>query len=297
MIRRNGTAAFRSLPEFTTPSVYPGIDLVFYGNQGHLEYDFRVAPGADASQAVLEFEANKLKLKLSGGDLILTGKDKEDGGLRLQAPQIYQRDGDRQVPVTGRFVLRAANRVGFELGPYDRSRELIIDPLLNFSTYFGGTGTETSPSVAINGNGSIYIVGTTQGSPELTFPDATATTQTLIGPLSLTTTSPSHIFVAKINPSQPPSLTYETFIGGTGSDSSVGIGVDDAGNAYLVGNTSSTDFPTFGIPYQTAPDTKGSIVYSRPFARPCSSACSTREVRLLYIPPISPAMAMTRPAG
>lgn len=243
--------------------VYPGIDLVFYGNQGHLEYDFRVAPGADASQAVLEFEGtNKLKLKLSGGDLILTGKDKEDGGLRLQAPKVYQRDGDRHVPVTGRFVLRAANRVGFELGPYDRSRELIIDPLLNFSTYFGGTGTETSPSVAINGNGSIYIVGTTQGSPELTFPDATATTQTLIGPLSLTTTSPSHIFVAEINPSQPPSLTYETFIGGTGSDSSVGIGVDDAGNAYLVGNTSSTDFPTFGIPYQTAPDTKLNCVLS-----------------------------------
>ncbi|MGC2225949.1 MAG: SBBP repeat-containing protein [Candidatus Sulfotelmatobacter sp.] len=227
--------------------VYPGIDLVFYGNQGHLEYDFRVAPGANASQAELEFDGTN-KLKLSGGDLILTSKN--DGGLRLRAPQVYQRDGDRHVPVTGRFVLRAANRVGFEIGPYDRSRELIIDPLLDFSTYFGGSGTETSPSVAVNGNGNIYIVGSTT-SPPATFPLGT-TTPTQIG------TAPN-IFVAEINPSQPPSVVYATFMGGSGgpgADSSVGIGVDAGGNAYLVGNTSSTDFPTFGIPYQSAPDTK-----------------------------------------
>jgi uncharacterized repeat protein (TIGR01451 family) len=232
--------------------VYPGIDLVFYGNQGHLEYDFRVAPGANASQAELEFDGtSKLKLKVSGGDLALTGKN--DGGLRLRAPQVYQRDGDRHIPVTGRFVLRAANRVGFEIGPYDHSRELIIDPLLVFSTYFGGTGTETSPSVAVNGNGNIYIVGSTT-SPPGTFPLSTlgTTAPTLLG------TAPN-IFVAEINPSQPPSVIYATFIGGSGgpgADTSVGIGVDAGGNAYLVGNTSSTDFPTFGLPYQSAPETK-----------------------------------------
>jgi uncharacterized repeat protein (TIGR01451 family) len=139
---------------------------------------------------------------------------------------------------------------------------LIIDPLLDFSTYFGGTGTETSPSVAVNGDGSIYIVGSTQGSPAITFPEAATTTQTLIGPLTLTTTSPSHIFVAKIIPSQPPSVAFETFIGGTGTDTSVGIGVDNGGSAYIVGNTSSRDFPTFGIPYQTAPETKTQCVLS-----------------------------------
>src|SRR5580692_9140703 len=235
-------------------SVYPGIDLIFYGNQGHLEFDLRVAPGADPSQAELQFDGAG-KLELSGGDLILTGEDA--GGLRLQAPQVYQRDGDRHQPVAGRFVLRAANRVGFEIGPYDRSRELIIDPVPVFSTYFGGTGTETSPSVAVNGDGNIYIVGSTQGSPADTFPDAATTTQTLIpSTLSLTAATPSHIFVAKINPSQPASVVYETFIGGTGSDSSIGIGVDNGGNAYIVGNTSSTDFPSAGIPYQTAPETK-----------------------------------------
>ena len=237
-------------------SVYPGIDLVFYGKQGYLEYDFQVAPGADPLQAELQFDGAS-KLELSGGDLILTGlipNSKDDGGLRLQAPHIYQRDGDRHVPVAGRFVLRAANRVGFEIGPYDRSRELIIDPALNFSTYFGGSGSETSPSVAVNGDGFIYLVGSTQGSPENSFP--TAATQTLIPPTSLTSSSPSHIFVAKISPSQPSSVVYETFIGGTGSDNSIGIGVDNGGSAYIVGNTSSTDFPHAGIPYQTAPLTK-----------------------------------------
>jgi uncharacterized repeat protein (TIGR01451 family) len=243
-------------------SVYPGINLVFYGNQGHLEYDFRVAPGADPSQAELQFDG-ATKLELSGGDLILTGlistgkgKDKDDVGLRLQAPQIYQRDGDRHHPVAGRFVLRAANRVGFEIGPYDRGRELIIDPALNFSTYFGGSGSETSPSVAVNGDGSIYLVGTTQGSPANSFPPAA--TQTLIPTtLSLTSASLSHIFVAKISPSQPPSVVYETFLGGSGSDTSIGIGVDGGGSAYIVGNTSSPNFPAPGTPYQSVPETKG----------------------------------------
>jgi hypothetical protein len=231
--------------------VYPGIDLVFYGNQGRLEYDFQVGPGADPSQAELQFDGTT-KLELSGGDLILTGKD--EGGLRLQAPHIYQRVGDREELVAGRFVLRSANRVGFEIGSYDRSRELVIDPVLDFSTYFGGSGTETSPSIAVNGNGNIYIVGTTT-SPQGTFP---GTTSTSIPPtLTITPAGPSHIFVAEINPSQPPTVLYETFIGGNGSDSSVGISLDSGGNAYLVGNTSSTNFPTFGIPYQAAPEAKG----------------------------------------
>ncbi len=277
----------RGIPQFggvRYASVYPGIDLVFYGNQGRLEFDFRVAPGADPSQAELQFDGAG-KLGLSGGDLILTGEDA--GGLRLQAPQVYQRDGDRHQPVAGRFVLRAGNRVGFEIGPYDRSRELIIDPVPVFSTYFGGSGTETSPSVAVNGDGNIYIVGTTQGSPAATFPDAATTAQTFIpSTLSLTAATPSHIFVAKIDPSQPPSVVYETFIGGTGSDSSIGIGVDNGGSAYIVGNTSSTDFPTAGIPYQTAPETKtncaGSPTCTSVFVSVLSGNGPTQGTMLTY---------------
>jgi hypothetical protein len=138
-------------------SVYPGIDLVFYGHQGHLEYDFKVAPGADPSLAELQFDGAS-RLELQAGDLILTGND---NSVRLQAPRVYQRIGDRQQPVEGRFVLRAANRVGFEIGAYDRARELVIDPILNYSTYFGGSGSETSPSIAVNGDGNIYLAGST----------------------------------------------------------------------------------------------------------------------------------------
>jgi hypothetical protein len=243
------------IPQFAAvqyASVYPGIDLVFYGNQGHLEYDFKVAPGANPTQPELQFEGAS-KLELSGGDLILTGEDA--GGLRLQAPNIYQREGERRQPVAGRFVLRSGNRVGFEVGPYDHSRELVIDPELSFSTYFGGSGAVTSPSVAVDVAGNIYLVGST--TPNATgFPGQSISTQ--IGP-------GNNIFVAKINPSQPPTVVYETFLGGSGTDTSIGIGVDNGGKAYLVGNTSSTDFPTSGtniLGYQTSPQAKTQCVAS-----------------------------------
>ncbi len=242
----------RGIPQFAGvhyADVYPGIDLVFYGRQGHLEYDFKVAPGADPARAELQFEGSS-KLKLSGGDLILTGDN--DGGLRLQAPQIYQRDGERKEPVAGRFVLRSGNRVGFEIGSYDRSRELVIDPILYFSTYFGGSGTETSPSVAVNGDGNIYLVGSTTSQPS-SFP---VLTTEHITPSQLG--AASNIFVVKIDPSQPPSVVFATFLGGNGTDTSVGIGVDGGGNPYIVGNTSSTNFPmSLTNPgYQTSPETK-----------------------------------------
>jgi len=228
-------------------NVYPGIDLIFYGSQGRLEYDFKIAPGADPSQAELQFDGAG-RLKLSGGDLILTAADA--GGLRLQAPQVYQRDGDRRRPVAGRFVVRADNHVGFEIGAYDHSRELVIDPVLQFSSYFGGSGSVSSPSVAVNGP-YIYLVGSTTSASG--FPlNGTASTQ--IGP-------GADIFVAKILPSQPPAVLYMTFLGGSGTDTSVGVGVDNGGKAYIVGNTTSTDFPTSNtnvLGYQTSPAVKGS---------------------------------------
>ena len=225
-------------------SVYPGIDLVFYGNQGHLEYDFRVAPGSDPSQAELQFDG-ATRLALKGGDLLVQSKGKEV--VRLQAPQIYQGEGDRRSAVEGRFVLRAGNRVGFEISAYDHSRELVIDPVLDFSTYFGGSGTTTSPSVAVNGDGFIYLAGSTT-SPPSSFP--------LNGAVPTELTSNPNIFVAKISPSQPPAIIYLTFLGGNASDSSVGLAVDGGGNAYVVGNTTSTNFPTTSLAYQTAPATK-----------------------------------------
>jgi hypothetical protein len=247
--------------------VYPGIDLAFYGNLGRLEYDFKVAPGADAAQAELQFDGAG-KLELADGDLILSGEEGE-GRVILRAPELYQIIQGQRQSVEGHFVLRASNRVGFKVGAYDRSRELIIDPVLQFSSYFGGSGSETAPAVAVNGDGFIYIAGTTQGSPESSFPTATA--QTLIpATLSLTSSTPSHIFVAKIDPTTP-AVVYETFMGGSGTDTLCpaysgysfafpcsGLGVDISGAVYVVGNTTSTDFPTYGVPYAAGPKTKGS---------------------------------------
>ena len=102
-----------------------------------LEYDFKVAPGADPSEAELQFDG-ATKLELSHGDLILKGTG---ASVRLQAPRVYQSIAGHQQPVDGRFVLRAANRVGFDIGTYDRSRELVIDPTVSYSTYFGGSGS------------------------------------------------------------------------------------------------------------------------------------------------------------
>ncbi len=241
----------RNVPQYggvKYEDIYPGINLIFYGNQGRLEYDFQVAAGADPSQAELEFDGLQ-GLELSQGSLILKS---EGGSLRFEAPQIYQQIEGRRQRVGGRFVLRAANRVGFEVGPYDHARELIIDPILSYATYFGGSGDDTAPSIAVDGSGNIYLAGTTDSTPG-TFP--LVTTQTLF-PTTLTMTPPNtHVFVAKIVPANTSAAIYETFIGGTnGSDNSVGIAVDSGGNAYIAGTTSSSDF--FTTPtnaYQTAP--------------------------------------------
>ena len=250
------------IPQFASiryQHIYPGIDLIFYGNQGHVEYDFRVAPGADPSQAQLQFDGAST-LRLSRGDLLVIpgrknrNKDNNDqrAMLRLRAPQIYQQDGDRRTPVAGRFLLHADNRVSFEIAGYDPARELVIDPVLDFSTYFGGSGSETStlgPSVAVNGDGFIYLAGTTT-SPPASFP--------LNGAIPTTLGSASNVFVAKINPSSPPIVVYATFLGGSGTDTSTGLAADAGGNAYLVGNTTSTNFPTTSLAYQTSPMAKGS---------------------------------------
>src|SRR5437016_526868 len=135
----------RDIPQFARvryENVYPGVDLVYYGNQGRLEYDFKVAPGADPKQVALRFEAPQ-KLRLDAQANLLLGN-----GVRLEAPRAYQKIGDQERAVAGRFAL-AGNRVTFEIGDYDRNRALIIDPTLGFSTFLGGSGDEACSSPAI----------------------------------------------------------------------------------------------------------------------------------------------------
>ena len=148
--------------------VYPGVDLVYYGNQRQLEYDFLIAPGADAKTVRLRF-AGVSKLKLDGnGDLKVIAKD---GVAAIRKPVIYQVDNGQKRPVNGRFKLLARNTLGFQLGNYDHSRELVIDPVLAYSTYLGGSGNSFNSdddgdpvgdypsSIAIGADGSAYLDG------------------------------------------------------------------------------------------------------------------------------------------
>lgn len=250
----NDPAKWRAgVPQFARVSyedVYPGINLVFYGNQGHLEYDFKVAPGSDPTAAEVEFEGAR-HLALQNGNLVI---ENEDGDVQLEAPRVYQEIGGRQQMVGGKFVLRGANRAGFAIGSYDRSRELIIDPIVNFSTYFGGSLDEHSTTVAVDGSFNIYITGST------TSPDIPVTP----GVLQSTLNGTQNVYVAKITPplsAVPAALDYATYIGGNGTDTPIGIKVDGAGDAFIVGSTSSTNFPHTQTAYQATPLATGTHVF------------------------------------
>jgi uncharacterized repeat protein (TIGR01451 family) len=237
----------QGIPQFARvryENVYPGINLVFYGNQGRLEYDFQVAPGSDPRQAELEFKGAK-KVELHDGALVIKG---EGGDVQLDAPRVYQEIAGRQEPVEGSFVLRGANRAGFAIGNYDHSRELVIDPQLTYSTYFGGSGDESHVSIAVDGSFNMYLTGST----------TSANLPALAGVYQQTLNGTQNVFIAKIVPtlgSNPSILTYVTYLGGEGVDYPVGIAVDGAGNPYVAGTTTSALFPTTPTTaYQTAPE-------------------------------------------
>ena len=241
------------VPQFARVSyedVYPGINLVFYGNQGHLEYDFKVAPGSDPAAAEVEFGGAR-NLALRNGNLVI---ENEDGDVQLDAPRVYQEIDGRQQAVDGKFVLRGANRAGFAIGSYDHSRELIIDPIVNFSTYFGGSLDERGTTVAVDGSFNIYITGST------TSLDIPVTPGVFQG----TRAGTQNVFVAKITPplsASPAVLDYATYIGGDGADVPIGIKVDGAGDAFIVGSTSSTNFPVTATAYQATPLATGTHVF------------------------------------
>jgi len=247
----------RGVPQFARvryQDIYPGINLVFYGNQGHLEHDFQVAPGADPSQAQLQFDGAE-RLELDNGALRIRLRD---GELRLEAPRVYQRVDGREQTVSAHYVLRGTNRASFAVGPYDRTRELVIDPVLNFSSYFGGSGDELATSVAIDGAGFIYLTGSTDST-------LLPTAGTSIFQTSLKSTPPAaNLYIVKLFPTNVDPLVYVTYLGGTGSDTPApfgGIAVDGAGDAYVAGTTTSTDFPTTTTAYQTTPISSGQHVF------------------------------------
>jgi len=222
--------------------VYPGIDLVYYGSQRQLEYDFVVAPGADPKKIVLGFKgADRLEIDAKG-ELVLRAAG---GDIRQHKPIIYQNiDGSRR-EISGGYVRKGANRVGFQVAAYDRSRPLVIDPVLSYSTFLGGSGFNGGFGIAVDADGNAYVVGWTNSS---NFPTTAGAFQTIFG--GGTSTS-YDTFVTKLNPTGS-ALVYSTYLGGSASDAGRKIAVDAAGNAYVVGQTLSSNFPTTAGAFQTS---------------------------------------------
>ncbi len=221
--------------------VYPGIDLVYYGNQRQLEYDFVVAPGADPNKIVLGFKgADKLEIDAQG-DLVLHAAG---GSIRQRKTLIYQEIDGVRTEIEGSYALKGANRVGFQLAEYDRSRPLVIDPVLFYSTYLGGSGSDQGRGIAVDAAGAAYVTGHTFSA------DFTAGCTVPCTVLDANRGGSFDAFVTKLDPTGSM-LLYSTYLGGSGTEDGVGIAVDTAGSAYVTGSTSSSDFPTTTGAFQT----------------------------------------------
>jgi hypothetical protein len=234
---------FSNLPTYAKvkyEGIYSGIDLVYYGNQRQLEYDFIVAPGADPRRIALDVGGTKRIRRDAHGDLAL---QMSEGEIRWHKPVVYQeRNGARQ-EIAARYTIRDTNRVRFEVAKYDESRPLYIDPLI-YSTYLGGSGDDGGSGIAVDSAGNAYVTGYTQSAD---FPTTPGVFQTVCGGGC---TDGEDAFIAKINPTGS-ALVYSTYLGGSRGDGGSGITVDSLGNAYVTGGTGSTDFPTTTGAFQT----------------------------------------------
>jgi len=230
--RGNDPRRWRSgIPHFERvrmSGVYDGIDLVYYGTEGGVEYDFVVAPGSDPGRIAMRFEGPHQIDVDAGGDLVL---HLEGGMIRQRRPVAYQERAGVRRAVAARYRQDAPRQFAIELGAYDHTLPLIIDPVLAWSTYLGGTGSDQAFSIAVDGTGSTYVTGMTSSA---NFPTANALQATFAGS--------ADAFVGKLNPAGT-ALVYSTYLGGSGTDIGRDIAVDADGNAYVTGQTFSTDFP------------------------------------------------------
>ena len=258
--------------------VYPGVDLVYYGKDRQLEYDFVIAPHADPKSIRLDFSGADNVTVDDRGDLVL---ETAGGQVRMRKPVIYQErqprqegqegqegqerqagqesHGERQ-EISGGYALDAGRQVSFELGDYDPARALVIDPVLVYSTYLGGSGEDVGTGIAADANGAAYVTGLTESA---NFPTANPAQPTLGGAIDA--------FIVKLNPAGT-AVVYSTYIGGSGEDQGLAIAADTAGAAYVTGQTCSSDFPTkngfqpasggFCDAFVTKLDPAGSISYS-----------------------------------
>jgi len=221
------------------PRVYPGIDLVYYGNQSQLEYDFVVAPDANPKSIRLSFAgARKLALTADGNLAVVA----RHGQIVFNKPVVYQENTGQRQPVEGRFALLANRTVGFSLGRYDHALPLVIDPVLSYSTYLSGSADNEANAIAVDNAGNAYVTGYTTSSDFPVVPGAMQPVNPA-GDLGAA-------FVTKLNPTGT-ALLYSTFLGGSSETQALAIAVDSSGDAFIAGGTSAADFPTTLGAFQT----------------------------------------------
>lgn len=227
---RSHVSTFRQVK---VQQVYPGVDVLYYANGQRLEYDFHLAPGVDCGVIRLQIEgADRVELD-SAGNLIV-----ETCGERLlqHRPVAYQSEGAVRRPVEVAYRLTGERTFGFVVGEADAALPLIIDPVLSYASYLGGSKQETAWDLALDGNGNVYVTG------ESLSLDLATTTGAFQANYGGGTTVGGDIFVAKLDASGS-NLVYLTYLGGKGNDAALSIAIDATGNAYLTGFTDSTNFP------------------------------------------------------
>jgi beta-propeller repeat-containing protein/Big-like domain-containing protein len=208
--------------------LYPGIDLVFYGNPRQLEYDFEIAPGADPGKVRLAVEgADRMEID-PAGDLVL---NLGGGEVRLKKPVSHQEIAGARREVASRWRRSGDGRLGFDLGAYDSARPLVIDPVLVYSTFLGGSDTDFGNAVAADRAGNAYITGWTLSADFPSTGDLRPHGRTGF----------TDAFVTKLDPRG--ALVYSVYLGGSGPDTAYAIAAGSAGEAYVTGRTASEDFP------------------------------------------------------
>jgi hypothetical protein len=221
--------------------IRPGVDLVYYGNQQQLEYDFVLSPGIAPKSLGMSFEGSEAAID-SHGDLVFSSTD---GQMTFHRPVAYQTDQAKPTEkhyVRASYVLRGHNRVGFKVANYDPRQPLIIDPSLYYSTYLGGSGGDTGNAIALDALFDAYITGSTSST---NFPKGGSPP-----PYQGSYGGDTDAFITKLR-YDGEAIIYSTYIGGNNYDIGQGIAVDSSADVYVTGSTSSANFPTTASAFQT----------------------------------------------
>lgn len=215
-----------TLAEIRYHDLYPGIDLIYSGAGGELKSEFHVAPGADPGRIVFHY-SQPIALDHNGDLLAGDGS----GQLRERAPDAYRQTENGRVKVPARYRLLDAYSAAFELGSYDPASTLIIDPVISYSSYLGGSNAGAVTGTAVDSSGNLYLAGWTSA---IDFPTFSSVQSANAGGVDA--------FVVKLN-STGNTILYATYIGGRGDDRAAGIAIDSIGEAYVTGSTASSNFP------------------------------------------------------